>query len=57
MGINMVRRLLRSGHQCVVHDLQPEDVQALVKGDSAEKVSSALFGGNGKKVGDRKGVA
>jgi 6-phosphogluconate dehydrogenase len=31
MGTNMVRRLLRSGHQCVVHDLQPQAVQALVK--------------------------
>ena len=31
MGINMVRRLLRAGHQCVVYDLHPEAVQALVK--------------------------
>jgi 6-phosphogluconate dehydrogenase len=31
MGTNMVRRLLRAGHRCVVYDLQPEDVQALVK--------------------------
>lgn len=31
MGTNMVRRLLRAGHQCVVYDLQPEAVQALVK--------------------------
>ncbi len=31
MGTNMVRRLLRVGHQCVVYDLQPETIQALVK--------------------------
>ena len=31
MGTNMVRRLRRAGHQCVVYDLHPEAVQALVK--------------------------
>ena len=31
MGTNMVRRLRRAGHQCVVYDLQSEAVQALVK--------------------------
>ena len=31
MGTNMVRRLVRAGHQCVVFDLQPEAVQALAK--------------------------
>src|SRR5271157_4148848 len=31
MGTNMVRRLLRAGHQCAVYDLQPEAVQALTK--------------------------
>jgi 6-phosphogluconate dehydrogenase len=31
MGTNMVRRLLRAGHQCAVYDLQPEAVQALAK--------------------------
>ncbi|MBX6312327.1 MAG: decarboxylating 6-phosphogluconate dehydrogenase [Isosphaeraceae bacterium] len=30
MGANMVRRLLRGGHDCVVFDLNPESVQALV---------------------------
>jgi 6-phosphogluconate dehydrogenase len=29
MGANMVRRLLRMGHHCVVYDLQPEPVQTL----------------------------
>ena len=27
MGANMVRRLLRDGHQCVVYDIHPEAVQ------------------------------
>ena len=31
MGTNMVRRLLRAGHQCAVFDLHPEAVQAIVK--------------------------
>jgi 6-phosphogluconate dehydrogenase len=30
MGGNMARRLLRGGHQCVVHDRAPETVAALV---------------------------
>jgi 6-phosphogluconate dehydrogenase len=31
MGGNMVRRLLRGGHECVVSDLNPQNVQALVQ--------------------------
>jgi 6-phosphogluconate dehydrogenase len=31
MGSNMVRRLMRGGHECVVHDLSPEPVRALAK--------------------------
>jgi 6-phosphogluconate dehydrogenase len=31
MGANMVRRLLRAGHQCVVYDRSPQVVQELVK--------------------------
>src|SRR5829696_5369604 len=30
MGANMVRRLLRGGHECVVNDRSPEGVKALV---------------------------
>ena len=33
MGINIVRRLLRAGHQGVASDLYPEPAQALVKGE------------------------
>ena len=31
MGANMVRRLLRVGHQCVVFDRSPQAVEALAK--------------------------
>src|ERR1700677_3830182 len=31
MGNNMVRRLMRAGHQCVVYDVHPEAVQSLAK--------------------------
>jgi 6-phosphogluconate dehydrogenase len=31
MGTNVVRRLLRAGHQCVVYDVQPQAVHALVE--------------------------
>jgi 6-phosphogluconate dehydrogenase len=31
MGANMVRRLLRAGHSCVVYDLNPESVRGLAK--------------------------
>src|ERR1043166_1659390 len=30
MGANMVKRLLRDGHECIVNDRNPEAVQALV---------------------------
>ncbi|GHA21682.1 6-phosphogluconate dehydrogenase [Devosia pacifica] len=31
MGANMVRRLLKAGHECVVYDLSPDNVAALVQ--------------------------
>ena len=31
MGANMVRRLIRAGHECVVFDVNPENVAALVQ--------------------------
>ncbi|MFO0875627.1 MAG: decarboxylating 6-phosphogluconate dehydrogenase [Phycisphaerales bacterium] len=31
MGANMVRRLMKAGHQCVVHDVNPAAAQALAK--------------------------
>src|SRR5919109_396179 len=40
MGGNMVRRLLRGKHECVVSDLSPQNVQALVQ--EGAKGSSSL---------------
>jgi len=31
MGANMVRRLMRGGHECVVHDAVPAPIQALAR--------------------------
>ena len=42
MGANMVRRLLRGGHECVVNDRNPEAVQALV--DEGATGDTALDG-------------
>jgi 6-phosphogluconate dehydrogenase len=39
MGANMVRRLLRGGHQCVVFDVSPKAVAELA-GDGATGASS-----------------
>src|SRR5258708_7038024 len=39
MGSNMVRRLLKGGHQCVVHDVNPPAVQELA-GQGATRAGS-----------------
>jgi 6-phosphogluconate dehydrogenase len=41
MGANMVRRLIRGGHQCVVYDRAPQAVQVLVKEKAAGAISPA----------------
>jgi len=43
MGTNMVRRLLRAGHHCVVYDLHPEPAQALAKEGAVGTTSLADF--------------
>lgn len=43
MGANMVRRLLRGGHECVVNDRNPEAVQALVNEGATGDVSLDAF--------------
>jgi 6-phosphogluconate dehydrogenase len=47
MGANMVRRLMRDGHECVVYDVRPDSVAALEKegaagADSVESFVSKL---------------
>ncbi len=43
MGSNMVRRLLRDGHQCVVYDLSREAVEILEKENAIGSASLADF--------------
>ena len=43
MGNNMVRRLLRAGHQCVVYDIHPEAAQPLVKEGAVAATSLDAF--------------
>ena len=43
MGANMVRRLLRGGHECVVNDRNPEAVAALVKEGAKGAASLQAF--------------
>ncbi len=41
MGANMVRRLLRGGHECVVYDRSPESVEMLVGENATGSTSPA----------------
>jgi 6-phosphogluconate dehydrogenase len=43
MGANMVRRLIKAGHQCVVYDRSPEAVKELVKDKATGSDSLADF--------------
>ena len=43
MGANMVRRLIKGGHQCVVYDQSPQAVETLVKDKATGSDSLADF--------------
>ncbi len=45
MGANMVRRLMRDGHECVVYDINPASVAALVKDGAIGAASLEEFVG------------
>jgi 6-phosphogluconate dehydrogenase len=45
MGANMVRRLLRDGHECVVYDINPESVAALATDGAVGTASLEAFVG------------
>ncbi|TIT36808.1 MAG: NADP-dependent phosphogluconate dehydrogenase, partial [Mesorhizobium sp.] len=45
MGANMVRRLMRDGHECVVYDINPASVAALVKDGAIGAASMEEFVG------------
>jgi 6-phosphogluconate dehydrogenase len=53
MGANMVRRLLRGGHDCVVYDRSPQAVDALVK---EHAVGSSSLGDLVKKLNKPRAV-
>ena len=38
MGANMVRRLIKGGHQCVVFDMSPKAVEDLARGKSGRRL-------------------
>lgn len=42
MGANMVRRLLKQGHECVVYDVNADNVDALVKEGATGALSLAI---------------
>ena len=44
MGANMVRRLIKDGHQCVVFDRSPEAVKDLVKEKAVGADVAGRFG-------------
>ena len=43
MGASMVRRLMRGGHRCVVHDVQPAAADPLIKGGAIGAASLGDF--------------
>ncbi|MGV3551648.1 phosphogluconate dehydrogenase (NAD(+)-dependent, decarboxylating) [Rhizobium sp.] len=49
MGANMVRRLMKDGHECVVFDINPDSVAALVKEGATGATSLEDFVGKLKK--------
>ena len=46
MGANMVRRLLRAGHACVVYDIHPEAVQSLARKEHVGRHRLRISSGN-----------
>ncbi len=43
MGANMTRRLMRAGHECVVYDIHPDAVQALVQEGASGTTAPEAF--------------
>ncbi len=51
MGSYMVQRLLKAGHDCVVHDRHPQSMQELVAAMCYE------FGGRNEKAAEKSEAA
>jgi len=41
MGANITRRLMRAGHECVVHDIRPQSIELLVREGATGTTSAA----------------
>ena len=52
MGANMVRRLLKDGHQCVVFDMSPKAVEALAKRRRRRRLARRFREEAGEAAGD-----
>jgi 6-phosphogluconate dehydrogenase len=50
MGTNMVRRLMRAGHTCVVYDIHPEAVGAIAKEGAVAAASLKNWPRNSKRL-------
>ena len=55
MGANMVRRLIKAGHDCVVFDMSPKAVEELVKDKAVGAVLAAGFGEEARRSRGRSG--
>ena len=51
MGANMVRRLLKGGHECVVFDISPQAVDALTKEGATGAASLRTWSRNWRSRG------
>ena len=49
MGANMVRRLMKAGHECVVYDVSPDSVKSLAGEGAAGSESMEDFVGKLQK--------
>ena len=56
MGANMVRRLLRDGHDCIVFDVDPKAVKALAKDGATAAGSLEDFVGRLTEEVDKRGA-
>ena len=55
MGANMVRRLLKGGHQCVVFDMSPKAVSELVPGEGDRRVLAGRTSSRSSRSRGRSG--
>jgi glycine/betaine/sarcosine/D-proline reductase family selenoprotein B len=54
MGANLVRRLMRDGHECVVYDVDPDSVRALEREGAVGGVYPWFFTTSGVGTANRE---